>query len=383
MTDSVETLASRAGRVPRLARSSSRRRGSARRLLVDRLARRLVTLGGVVIIASILAILFVIVAEVYPLFKQPTATPVRRPVAAGRAAAPRSRSGSTSTARSPIVVTDAGVQFVSAQGRRAARRRVPFPGSDGATVVGRRRLGRGPFVLGTLGRPRDPARGEVRRHVHQEGSATRDARAGVRRARSASIPTGRPIRRLAHAAAPEPARSRSAAGRARRSWSLADRQGDEGADRAVDARRSRARRSRSPVDGEITALALDGRGEDLFVGTSARPGRPRTTCATRRTRGRGAVAGHGSAGRAGHGLGFLIGDRTLVVGDAAGGVSDLAGRSSRAGRRAAADPDLRRSRATPGPSSAFAPSQRDKGFVTADASGTVAPPLRHVRARPC
>src|SRR5262245_4073287 len=47
-----------------------------RRLLVDRLAQRLVTLGGVAIIASILAILLVIVAEVYPLFGKPVATAV-------------------------------------------------------------------------------------------------------------------------------------------------------------------------------------------------------------------------------------------------------------------------------------------------------------------
>ena len=50
---------------------------TSRRILVDRLSARLVVLGGVVIIASILAILFVIAAEVYPLFKRPTATLVR------------------------------------------------------------------------------------------------------------------------------------------------------------------------------------------------------------------------------------------------------------------------------------------------------------------
>lgn len=40
------------------------------RLMLDRLARRVVSLGGVVIIFSILAIFLVIVAEVYPLFKK-------------------------------------------------------------------------------------------------------------------------------------------------------------------------------------------------------------------------------------------------------------------------------------------------------------------------
>ena len=47
---------------------------TSRRILLDRWASRLVVVGGIVIIAGILAILFVIAAEVYPLFKAPTAT---------------------------------------------------------------------------------------------------------------------------------------------------------------------------------------------------------------------------------------------------------------------------------------------------------------------
>ena len=45
---------------------------TARRIVVDQWASRLVVSGGIIIIASILAILFVIAAEVYPLFKKPT-----------------------------------------------------------------------------------------------------------------------------------------------------------------------------------------------------------------------------------------------------------------------------------------------------------------------
>ena len=46
---------------------------TSRRILLDRISRRLVVLGGIVIIASILAILFVILAEGYQLFQAPTA----------------------------------------------------------------------------------------------------------------------------------------------------------------------------------------------------------------------------------------------------------------------------------------------------------------------
>src|SRR3972149_4517347 len=75
-----------------------------------------------------------------------------------------------------------------------------------------------------------------------------------------------------------------------------------------------------PVEGEITALRLDGRGEDLFVGTSrgqvvrydmrdtANPTRADVTDVT---------GNHGAVTA----LGLLIGDRTLVVGDQAGGGS--------------------------------------------------------------
>ena len=44
-----------------------------RRILLDRWASRLVILGGLIIIASILAILVVILGEVWPLFRPPTA----------------------------------------------------------------------------------------------------------------------------------------------------------------------------------------------------------------------------------------------------------------------------------------------------------------------
>ena len=75
------------------------------------------------------------------------------------------------------------------------------------------------------------------------------------------------------------------------------------------------------VRGVVTALALDGRGDDLFVGTSAGQvlhfdmrdkGSPKEMEAVQ------ATAGPGVPVTA---LGFLIGDRTLVVGDRAGAVS--------------------------------------------------------------
>ena len=53
---------------------SVNRARTARRIVLDRWAARVVVVGGIIVIASILAILFVIAIEVYPLFKPASAT---------------------------------------------------------------------------------------------------------------------------------------------------------------------------------------------------------------------------------------------------------------------------------------------------------------------
>jgi phosphate transport system permease protein len=133
------------------------------------------------------------------------------------------------------------------------------------------------------------------------------------------------------------------------------------------SRKEEARQALTPpVDGEITALRLDGRGEDLFLATSRgqllrydlrEPSGPvlaETVDAT---------SNHAGIGV----MGFLIGDRTLVTGDQAGDVS-----SWQVVQRPTGGRQLTRiQRFTPheGPVVAFAASRRDKGFVTGDAKG--------------
>src|SRR5207237_2897149 len=83
----------------------------ARRMFFDRVARWVVTLGGVIIIGTILAILLVIVGEVYPLLRPATAHP-RAPVDTsldGRALAIETDEYRATAA----VVTQTGVHFVS------------------------------------------------------------------------------------------------------------------------------------------------------------------------------------------------------------------------------------------------------------------------------
>ncbi len=122
------------------------------------------------------------------------------------------------------------------------------------------------------------------------------------------------------------------------------------------------------MDGEITALRLDGRGEDLFVGTSQGrvlryDMRDRTSPAAMESVTVGTVSGTPVTA-----LGFLLGDRTLVVGDSRGQVSTW---------QVVPPPQGGAPRLTrvyefashTGPVVAISPSKRDKGFVTADAAG--------------
>ena len=124
------------------------------------------------------------------------------------------------------------------------------------------------------------------------------------------------------------------------------------------------------VSGEITALRLDGRGEDLFIGTSqgkvlrydmrdaAGPRLIETVAVTTKP------------GASVTALGFLLGDRTLTVGDEQGGVSTwqvvspAGGGEKRLTRIYEFAPHA-------GAVVAMTASKRDKSFATADGTGHV------------
>ena len=103
---------------------------TSRRITLDRWTSRLVILGGIIIIAAILAILFVIIAEVYPLFKAPTASLVGTYPAAGGAGlapAPGEGAGMDEYRELAYAVTSAGtLQFISLRGKEAPAA-VPIP----------------------------------------------------------------------------------------------------------------------------------------------------------------------------------------------------------------------------------------------------------------
>jgi phosphate transport system permease protein len=340
---------------------------TARRIVVDRWASRLVVSGGIIIIASILAILFVIAAEVYPLFKQPTTEflGTRSPVTAGEAPAPGAAAGMDEYLEVGYTVGSGGVlELVGLKGdRRLAG--VAIPGLAGARVSTVAGLGKGRHLIGTTdGRviPLD-MRFEVsfkdgKREVMPAPAFTAASALDPEKKRPllrlvGAEPTGGPLtiaqlgpRTLAIQAVIE---KKALVGASRREESLAT--------------------AEVQTTGEVTALALDGRAEDLFVGTSTGEVIHYDVRGRQAPRALDQVAVTSKPGLAVTALGFLIGDRTLVVGDQGGGVSTW---------QVVPPPEGGERRLThiyqfaghAGPVVSIDASKRDKGFATADASGS-------------
>jgi len=106
--------------------------------------------GGIIIIASILAILFVIAAEVYPLFKKPTVEFLgTRSPAIATAPGPGVAAGVDEYREVGYTVGAGGVlELVGLKGERRLAG-VPIPGLDGARVSTVAALGKGRHLIGT------------------------------------------------------------------------------------------------------------------------------------------------------------------------------------------------------------------------------------------
>jgi phosphate transport system permease protein len=333
---------------------------TGRRLLVDRLATRFVTLGGAAIIISILAILVVIAAEVYPLFKPTTATSLGT-VDARLDSAPLAV-GVDEYREIAYLVTASGVQFVSIK-ERIAQPPIPLKGLNRARVVGTSPLGRGPFALGLSDGRVIPA--EVRFAVSfPRGRRRVDAEVIVGDPITAD-PGKHPITRLAHVSAPSGPITAAAVGpKDITLLTVKERKALIGPSTKEESRQ----RLSLPVEGEITTLALDGRGENLFIGTSFGQVSRVDLGDLSEPKFAGSVAATSRPGIGVSMLGLLIGDRTLVVGDALGGVSSWQLLQTARGERQLTK--IYDFSPHAGPVVAFAPSRRDKGFVTVDPSGT-------------
>ncbi len=353
-------------RVPARAFAVTRAR-TARRLLLDRLSRRVVALGGILIIASILAILVVIALEVYPLFRAPTATLVREHPPAGVALAAPGDSVAVDEYREvAFQITAAGqLRFTALRPGRAFPD-VPVPELGDAKVTSVTSYGKGQHALGT-------SDGRVVPLTMNFNVEFKDGRRTVTPEPVFGKPLTldpegkRPLRAVASATPAAGAVTVAVVGPTELLLhSVVEKKALIGESRKEESLQPLA----MPGDSKVTTLRLDGRAEDLFVGTSrgeiihydlrdrAAPRRVETVEVASR------------AGMPVSALAFLIGDRTLVIGDAAGGVSTWQVVPGPGGGQ----PRLTRINqfASHGrPVVAIAASARDKGFATADESGAV------------
>ena len=332
----------------------------ARRMFLDRAARQVVTLGGVIIIGTILAILLVIVGEVYPLLRPATAHP-RAPVNTsldGRVLAIETDEYRATAA----VVTQNGVHFVSLTGAPiVGNAEVPQIGAAKVTAVSA--AGGRSLALGLSDGRVLPI--EIAFH-DRGGGAVRRVDGDVQALEPLPIdPSGRAIEVLAHAAREDGSVTAAAVGPTQ----LVVVRSKEETSLLGETKREQSRSTLDlSTEGGVSALAIDGRGDNLFIGTSKGElvraelhGHDLQLSATKPVASR--------PGAKITVLGFVLGDRTLVVGDEAGGVATWQLLSG-------ADGEIEPIRIHALPShpaavTVFTASRRHKGFWTGDPMGNL------------
>jgi len=332
-----------------------------RRLLVDRLASRTVVVGGIVIICAICAILFVILAEVWPLFR-PARVDVAGRFAGAGAPAAGTGLGVDEYRQAASVVTAAGtLAFVPLRAGLPPPPPIAVEGLDGARVTAVAAYAGNRYVVGTSDGRAIPV--TVTYDVAFGGGTRTVSVKATFVAPSAVDPEQkRPVRRLTAAAPPSgPLTVAQVGPRELVVQSVVEKKALVGGTRREES----MQRLTAAVDGEITALQLDGRGDDLFVGTAT----GQVARYDLRDREHLRLAEAVAAGRAPvTALAFLLGDRTLVAGDGAGAVSSWqvvpppTGGTARLTRIHAFEPHA-------APVVAIGTSRRDKAFVTADERG--------------
>jgi phosphate transport system permease protein len=338
-----------------------------RRVLLDHVASRVVVAGGLIIIAAILAILFVIVAEVYPLFKAPVAEWIASHQMAGAEAGDALLPGSLGVDEYREIafgVSATELRMLSPK-TGALLPAVAIPGLDGARVVSIAPAGKERYLLGTSDGRLIPL--EMKFAITFKDGVRTVAPEPVFAAPVAVDPaTKRPILRATSADPKEGPISVAQLGpREFAVQSVTVKKGLVGG----GTREETLTPLILDVPGEVTAMRLDGRGEDLFLGTSrgqvlrydmrdrAHPVRAET------------VDTDGGGGPI-TAMEFLIGDRTVVIGDGGGRVSSWQVVPPPQGGAAR----LTRIYEFPthkAPIAALAASKRDKGFVSGDTQGEV------------
>jgi phosphate transport system permease protein len=304
----------------------------------------------------------VIVGEIVPLFRSPRAESLPSPNAAVVPAAAQAVGVDEYREIAYVVTPEGTLQFVAL---RVAGTYPPVPVTslDGSRVTAASDLGRGRHVLGTSDGRAIPL--TVSYDVEfKDGRRVLTPRQEFGKPTVLDPERRRPVARVA-AAAPDsgPVTIGQVGPSDLIVQSVIEKKALIGEPRREEATTPLA------VDGvTITALAVDGRGEDLFVGTSAgrivrydMRDRANLTRAETVDVGRGAPVGV---------LRLLNGDRTLVAGSESGDVSTWQVLAPAEGGTARLT-EIHRFARHAAPVVAAAVSTRDKGFVTLDRSGIV------------
>lgn len=333
----------------------------ASRLRKDAMARHGVTLGGMAVICSILAILFVIAAEVYPLFKKPFSKHLFTfdlPKGIG----------------APLVTAvdeyrEIAVIFTTSGAAVADIRKgsvIKSPGLDSIRVVSASPSGKDSFILGLADGRAVPAR--VKFNVSYAQGGKRTVEPEVEFGEPVTVNAdGSPLN-LIHSVEGERGLVIMAATGPDEISLLSLKKGKslvgDGKTTIITSKLS------IPIKGAISALELDSRGEEALAGTSKGEVVRLSMDDDGVLRMAEMVKAVSSENATITVLGLLLGDRTLIVGDSAGGVSSWQTVKDKSNQlRLIKIHDFKpHSKAV----TAFSPSLRNKGFATADESGQIA-----------
>jgi phosphate transport system permease protein len=325
---------------------------------MDRLARALVSLGGITIIGSILAILFVIVIEFAPLFRGASAVQEARIALKSGA---RTIAVGEDDSRDYLYTVDAGGVRVWRMADGSAVNLPSLTGLEGSSVRCVADHGRGTLALGLsdgqallvqvrFAETFPEGKRVVVPSIAQEPKVRLDD-------------GGRPLRLVGFASSESVTLLAGTVGPRDLSFLFRRKKKTLMGEKVDESRQVLA----LPITDEVTALAVDSRGEDLFAGTSS-GGVIRIDLRSKEGPRIADTLSSKSPGSAVTALSFLLGDRTLVVGGARGEVTTAQLVLSEGGLTLRWMQEFVRHEA---PVIAISPSFRDKGFLTADSGGGI------------
>lgn len=339
------------------------------RSLTDGVTRFIIKTGGVSIILCILGMCVFLVKEVIPLFL-PTQASLKEPITLSQLKNPAASTliGIDEHQELAYVLRDDSLEFVFIGGNPAAISKVPSRGllPDGTVTALARALGKGHnLALGTGDGRIVPVTIEFTQDFHdQERSIAPSVKMGTP---IAAAPSPQPITKLAY---------QSTDSEMRVAALLQDQHLWLTTSRSVSRPDGTTAASTTQVDltsnipGRITALTLASRGELLAVGTAdgkvyhfdlrdaAKPVLTETTQASDPDQAITAMA-------------YLMGDRSLVTGDALGQVVVWMPVREHAGTNQTHMTSVHRFLPHQSAVTEITISQRDKGFITTDAEGGI------------